>query len=36
MASGKTYSFRKGDRVGLYPTITHYDEEVSVSISVFD
>ncbi len=28
LASGKTYKFRKGDRVGLCPPLFHYDEEI--------
>ncbi|CAM9669544.1 unnamed protein product, partial [Ectocarpus fasciculatus] len=28
MSSGKTYKFRKGDRVGIFPTVAHYDENL--------
>lgn len=28
LASGSTYRFRKGDKVGIFPTIAHYDERL--------
>jgi cytochrome P450 len=28
LASGKTYQFRKGDRIGLCPPLFHHDEEI--------
>mgnify|MGYP001810008277 CR=1 FL=1 len=34
--SGKTYKFRKGDRLGICPPVLHSDEEVFKNASAFD
>jgi cytochrome P450 len=35
MASGATYRFRKDDRVGLCPALTHLDEEIYPDAKIF-
>lgn len=27
LASGNTYKFRKGDKIGIFPPLSHYDED---------
>lgn len=36
LSSGNKYRFRKGDRVGLFPTLSHLDEEVFPAAQHFD
>ena len=36
LASGNTYSFRQGDRVGIAPPITHRDSEVYTEAHLFN
>eukprot|EP01034_Spumella_vulgaris_P029595 gene29595-36670_t len=36
MDSGKVYKFRKGDRIGLFPTLMHYDEEIFPNAMTFN
>ena len=36
LSSGKSYSFRKGDRVGICPPLAHLDEEVFTSSQTFN
>jgi cytochrome P450 len=35
LSSGETYSFRKGDRVGLCPPLTHLDNDVYANANTF-
>jgi len=35
LASGKKYSFRKGDKIGICPPLTHLDNEVFSNASSF-